>query len=91
MFVCLMQKNTVMFVSVMQKNTAIKSTQVDFELVSGRKNIIRKEERIYKTDGRAQIGSQQSILPRLDHLPLLDRSLVDYSKYHKYDGYSKLL
>ena len=27
----------------MQKNTAIKSTQVDFELVSGRKNIIRKE------------------------------------------------
>ena len=72
----------------MQKNTAIKSTQVDFELVSGRKNIIRKEERIYKTDGRAQIGSQQSILPRLDHLPLLDRSLVDYSKYHKYVGHA---
>ena len=64
------------------------SVSVSHELVSGRKNIIRKEDDIYKTVGRAQIGSQKSILKRLDHLPLLDRSLVDYSKYHKYVGHA---
>ena len=73
----------------MEKTEILKSTKkVDFEFVSGRKNIIRKEEKIYKTGGRAQIGSQRSILPRLDNLPLLDRSLVDYNKYHKYVGHA---
>ena len=73
----------------MEKNTIIKNSEnINFELVSGRKNIIRKEEKIYKTDGRAQIGSTSSMLPRLDNLPLLDRSLVDYNKYHKYVGHA---
>ena len=73
----------------MEKNTIIKNSEnINFELVSGRKNIIRKEEKIYKTDGRAQIGSISSMLPRLDNLPLLDRSLVDYNKYHKYVGHA---
>ena len=71
-----------------QKSTATNSENIDFELISGRKNIIRKENSIFRTDARAQIGSQQSILPRLEHLPLLDRSLVDYSKYHKYVGHA---
>jgi len=64
------------------------NNDVGFELVSGRKNIIRKIGDIYKTDGRAQIGSQKSILSRLDDLPMLDRSLVDYSKYHKHVGHA---
>jgi len=73
----------------MEKTEITKSPEkVDFEFVRGRKNIIRREEKIYKTDGRAQIGSQHSILPRLDNLPLIDRSLVDYNKYHKYVGHA---
>ena len=71
-----------------QKSTATNSENINFELISGRKNIVRKENNIYRTGSRAQIGSQQSILPRLDHLPLLDRSLVDYRKYHKYVGHA---
>ena len=64
------------------------TSDIGFELVSGRKNIIRKVQDIYKTEGRAQIGSQKSILGRLDDLPLLDRSLVDYNKYHKHVGHA---
>ena len=71
-----------------QKSTATNSENNNFELLRGRKNIVRKENNIYRTGSRAQIGSQQSILPRLDHLPLLDRSLVDYRKYHKYVGHA---
>jgi len=70
------------------QSTLDKTYNVNYELVSGRKNIIRQEEDIIKTINRAQIGSQKSILPRLDQLPMLDRSLVDYSKYHKYVGHA---
>ena len=73
-----------MAVTNTQKSSDSQSSNVNYELVRGRKNIIRNEADIYKTVGRAQIGSQQSILPRLDNLPLLDRSLVDYNKYHKH-------
>ena len=71
-----------------QKSNNSPSSNVNYELVKGRKNIIRQETDICKTVGRAQIGSQQSILPRLDNLPLLDRSLVDYEKYHKFVGHA---
>ena len=75
--------------TVNEKNSiTTKNANVNFELVSGRKNIIRKESNIFKSAGRVQIGSQQSILPRLDNLPLLDRSLIDYNKYHKYVGHA---
>ena len=71
-----------------EKSAPLEKEKIEYELIRGRKNIIRKETDICKTGIRAQIGSQQSILPRLDHLPMLDRSLVDYSKYHKYVGHA---
>jgi radical SAM superfamily enzyme YgiQ (UPF0313 family) len=36
---------------------------------------------IYKSDGRPQVK-------RLESLPLLDRSLIDYDKYHKFVGHA---
>ena len=70
------------------KDTSLKSENLDFEVVRGRKTVIRKEKDICATEGRAQIGSQKSIMPNLDALPLLNRSLVDYSIYHKYVGHA---
>jgi len=70
------------------KGTSLKSENLSFEVVSGRKTVIRKEKDICATVGRAQIGSQKSIMSNLDDLPLLNRSLVDYSIYHKYVGHA---
>ena len=70
------------------KDTSLKSENLSFEVVSGRKTVIRKEKDICATVGRAQIGSQKSIMSNLDDLPLLNRSLVDYSIYHKYVGHA---
>jgi len=72
----------------LQKNSATKSKSVNYEIIGGRKNVIRKENKIFKTSSRAQIGHQTSILPSLDDLPMIDRSLIDYTKYHKYVGHA---
>ena len=65
-----------------------KPKSINYEIIGGRKNVIRKEKEIYKTPSRAQIGYQTSILPSLDDLPMIDRSLIDYTKYHKYVGHT---
>ncbi len=72
----------------LQKTSETKSKSVNYEVVGGRKNVIRKEDNIVKTSSRAQIGHQTSILPSLDDLPMIDRSLIDYTKYHKYVGHA---
>ena len=72
----------------LQKTSATKPKSVNYEIVGGRKNVIRKEKEIFKTSSRAQIGYQTSILPSLDDLPMIDRSLIDYTKYHKYVGHA---
>ena len=77
-----------MTTSDLQKISTTKYKEVDYEIVGGRKNVIRKEKEIYKTPSRAQIGYQTSILPSLDDLPMIDRSLIDYPKYHKYVGHT---
>jgi radical SAM superfamily enzyme YgiQ (UPF0313 family) len=72
----------------LQKNPVTKHKSVNYEIIGGRKNVIRKENQIFKTPSRAQIGHQTSILPSLDDLPMIDRSLIDYTKYHKYVGHA---
>ncbi len=72
----------------LEKTSGTKSKSVNYEVVGGRKNVIRKEDNIVKTSSRAQIGHQTSILPSLDDLPMIDRSLIDYTKYHKYVGHA---
>ena len=72
----------------LHKSSTTKSRSVNCEIVGGRKNVIRKEKEIYKTSSRAQIGHQTSILSSLDSLPTIDRSLIDYTKYHKYVGHA---
>ena len=72
----------------LQKTSATKPKSINYEVIGGRKNVIRKENKIFKTPSRAQIGHQTSILPSLDDLPLIDRSLIDYTKYHKYVGHA---
>ena len=72
----------------LQKTSATKSKSVNYEIIGGRKNVIRQEKEIFKTSSRAQIGYQTSILPSLDDLPMIDRSLIDYTKYHKYVGHA---
>ncbi len=72
----------------LQKTSASKPKSINYEIIGGRKNVIRKENKIFKTPSRAQIGHQTSILPSLDDLPLIDRSLIDYTKYHKYVGHA---
>ena len=69
-------------------NEVKKVKNINYELVGGRKNVIKKETGIYKTSNRAQIGSSISIIPTLDGLPRIDRSLVDYKKYHKHVGHA---
>jgi len=61
---------------------------VEFELVQGRKNIIKSSDEIIKCKTRAQMGSQKSIITHLDKMPCIDRTLVDYKKYHKYIGHA---
>jgi radical SAM superfamily enzyme YgiQ (UPF0313 family) len=61
---------------------------LETELINGRKNFIRKSEEIHVGKQRAQIGSSKSIIPNLDHLPLIDRSLIDQTKYSKYVGHA---
>ena len=61
---------------------------LDYEVVQGRKNIIRKSDEITKHKERAQIGSSKSFIPHLDKLAFIDRTLVDYKKYHKYIGHA---
>ena len=72
----------------LQKTSTTKPKLVNYEIVGGRKNVIRKEKEIFKTSSRSQIGYQTSILPSLDDLPMIDRSLIDYTKYHKYVGHA---
>ena len=72
----------------LQNASIIKPKSINYEIIGGRKNVIRKEKEIYKTPSRAQIGYQTSILPSLDDLPMIDRSLIDYTKYHKYVGHA---
>ena len=72
----------------LQKTSAVKPKTINYEVIGGRKNVIRKEDKIFKTSSRAQIGHQTSILPSLDDLPMIDRSLIDYTKYHKYVGHA---
>ena len=72
----------------LHKSSTTKSRSVNCEIVGGRKNVIRKEKEIYKTSSRAQIGHQTSIHSSLDSLPTIDRSLIDYTKYHKYVGHA---
>ena len=72
----------------LQNASITKPKSINYEIIGGRKNVIRKEKEIYKTPSRAQIGYQTSILPSLDDLPMIDRSLIDYPKYHKYVGHT---
>ena len=58
----------------LQNASIIKPKSINYEIIGGRKNVIRKEKEIYKTPSRAQIGYQTSILPSLDDLPMIDRS-----------------
>ena len=57
---------------------------IEFKIVRGRKNIVKTSNTIIKGGERAQIGSLKSVIPNLDKLPFVDRTLVDYKKYHKY-------
>ena len=66
----------------LEKTSTEKSKSVNYEIIGGRKNVVRKEDQIFKTSSRAQIGHQTSILPSLDDLPLIDRSLIDLSLIH---------
>jgi len=61
---------------------------IEFKIVRGRKNIVKKSNTIIKGGERAQIGSLKSVIPNLDKLPFVDRTLVDYKKYHKYVGHA---
>ncbi len=70
------------------ENIKDKSSNISYEIVQGRKNVIRKSNNIHVGKQRAQIGSSKSIIPKLDNLPLIDRSLVDYNKYHKFVGHA---
>ena len=45
-----------------------KSKNINYELIGGRKNVIKKETNIYKTNNRAQIGSSISIIPTINKL-----------------------
>lgn len=62
--------------------------EIDFEVISGRKNVIKKSENIIIGKTRNQIGSSKSFVTHLDKLPFIDRTLVDYSKYHKFVGHA---
>ena len=62
--------------------------QVPFELVLGRKNIVKLTDEIIKCKKRAQMGSLKSLVPHLDKMPFVDRSLIDYKKYHKFVGHA---
>ena len=61
---------------------------VDYEIIYGRKNIIHKSEDIVVGKTRNQIGSSKSLVSHLDKLPFIDRTLVDYEKYHKFVGHA---
>ena len=62
--------------------------EIPFELVLGRKNIIKLTDEIVKNNQRAQMGSLKSTVPHLDKMPFVDRSLIDYKKYHKFVGHA---
>ena len=62
--------------------------QVPFELVLGRKNIVKLTDEIIKCKKRAQMGSLKSLVTHLDKMPFVDRSLIDYKKYHKFVGHA---
>ena len=62
--------------------------QIPFELVLGRKNIVKITDEIIKNNQRAQMGSLKSVVPHLDKMPFVDRSLIDYKKYHKFVGHA---
>ena len=47
-------------------NEVKKVKNINYKLVGGRKNVIKKETGIYKTSNRAQIGSSISTITRLD-------------------------
>ena len=65
-----------------------KKQSIAYEVIKGRKNIIRESDKIVKSKERAQIGSSKSVFPHLDKLPFVDRTLIDYKKYHKYVGHA---
>ena len=55
--------------------------EIPFELVLGRKNIVKLTDEIVKNNQRAQMGSLKSSVPHLDKMPFVDRSLIDYKKF----------
>lgn len=55
--------------------------QVEFETVANRKTIKRESSTIHKTAERPQIR-------KLDQLPIVDRSLINYESYHKFIGHA---
>ena len=61
---------------------------VKTESIYGRTNIVREDKKIQVNKTREQIGSTKSEIGYFDNLPFIDRSLVDYKKYHKYIGHA---
>lgn len=58
------------------------------ESIYGRTNIVREDSKIHVNKTRDQIGSSKSEIGYLDNLPFIDRSLVDYKKYHNFVGHA---
>ena len=61
---------------------------VKTESIYGRTNIVREDKKLQVNSTRQQIGSIKSEIGYLDNLPFIDRSLVDYKKYHRYIGHA---
>ena len=65
-----------------------KTVELEFEIINGRKNFKRKSSEIHVGSQRAQIGSSKSTIVSLDNLSFIDRTLIDYKKYHKFVGHA---
>ena len=54
---------------------------IEYEIVAQRKTVKRKLNNIFKTPARQQTK-------KLDIFPYVNRSLINYEKYHKYIGHA---
>lgn len=60
----------------------------DYLVVAGRKVVKNVDSSIFSSEQRPQVGNSKSIYKRLDSLPFIDRSLIDYEQYHKFVGHA---
>ena len=60
----------------------------DYLVVAGRKVVKKSSPSIITAAQRPQIGNSQSEFKSLDTLPFIDRSLIDYERYHQFVGHA---